>query len=700
MTFRKSIKSILFRILGKDPEAVVVTFLSGKPSRAAAMAAEVRRLIPDRRHLTIAVGTEALSLADIVLERGSTWRLYGQLRRRLRHYRVGIAPVLFDGTPNFRPLRLAAMLFAPRRILAYNARLERHHLRLRNWIASLLFLRGVPLDRIFLRPYWLFPWKRDRSSAPSLSHEFEGRPLSKTRPRIAILTPYLPWPLSHGGAVRMFNLLREAAREYDIFLFAFHDLQRLEDLSPLCELCCKVTVVQQPRYREPRWSSLHPPEVNEFNSPEMRRKWEKICRDFAIPLRQVEYTALASYDGDILVEHDVTFDLYTQIHEKERSLRSWWDLWRWKRFESEAVRKFRRVVVMSTKDAGLLATGNTVVIPNGVDLDRFQPQPETPGRNLLFVGSFRHFPNILAFRFFTEQILPSLAERFPDLQFTVVAGPDPLLYWREHTGGLTLPELSNLRLLGFVPDVRPLYAEANVVVVPTTVSAGTNLKVLEAMAMGRAIVSTSSGCAGLGLEHGKSVWIADTAQAFIDGVAQLLEDEELRGTIANNGRRKAVAEYDWRALGRRQNDLYDELLNPGRVWLRAGTPADLESIVRIQKQSPESSQWAADRFLAYDCTVAVRNGEVAGFLVSRQTAPGEREILNLAVAPEHRRKGVARALMQRELGEHSGDFFLEVRESNMSAQNLYRSLGFCEVGRRPGYYDHPREAAVVMRLQK
>ena len=82
-----------------------------------------------------------------------------------------------------------------------------------------------------------------------------------------------------------------------------------------------------------------------------------------------------------------------------------------------------------------------------------------------------------------------------------MAGPDPLIYWREHTGLLSIPLDDRIQLLEFVADVRPLYVEANLVLVPTLVSAGTNLKVLEAMAMERAVVSTSPGCAGLGLEH-------------------------------------------------------------------------------------------------------------------------------------------------------------------------------------------------------
>jgi glycosyltransferase involved in cell wall biosynthesis len=111
-----------------------------------------------------------------------------------------------------------------------------------------------------------------------------------------------------------------------------------------------------------------------------------------------------------------------------------------------------------------------------------------------------------------------------------------------------------------VSDVRPLYIESNLVLVPTTVSAGTNVKVLEAMAMQRAVISTTSGCAGLGLLHGHSVWVADTAEAFAAGVATLINDPERREQIARAAYGVAVRNFDWQAIGERQRELLREVL--------------------------------------------------------------------------------------------------------------------------------------------
>ena len=157
------------------------------------------------------------------------------------------------------------------------------------------------------------------------------------------------------------------------------------------------------------------------------------------------------------------------------------------------IRRYRQVVVMSEQDRALLARPNVTVIPNGVDLDRFIPEIERPGQRLLFIGSFRHFPNIVAYRFFVDRVWPILREKSAEITLTVVTGPEPLLYWRAYTGLSSIPPDDRIRLLEFVADVRPLYVEANLAIVPTLESAGTNLKVLEAMEMDRAVVETRAG---------------------------------------------------------------------------------------------------------------------------------------------------------------------------------------------------------------
>ena len=132
--------------------------------------------------------------------------------------------------------------------------------------------------------------------------------------------------------------------------------------------------------------------------------------------------------------------------------------------------------------------------------------------------------------------------------------------------------------------------------------------------------------------------------------------------------------------------------------IRRGGPRDLAQVAVIQAASPEASQWNAADYLHYDFRVSVCGIRVAGFLVSRALTEGETELLNLAVAPEFRRRGVARKLVESLLAESPGVVYLEVRESNRVARKFYNRMGFQEVSTRSGYYQAPPEAAIVMKF--
>ena len=133
--------------------------------------------------------------------------------------------------------------------------------------------------------------------------------------------------------------------------------------------------------------------------------------------------------------------------------------------------------------------------------------------------------------------------------------------------------------------------------------------------------------------------------------------------------------------------------------LRPASEQDLPAIAEIQAAAIEASQWNPEDYLAHNCEVAVVDGAVVGFLVARPVAEKEWEILNLAVAPRARRKGVGRQLLRGVLSRYPGDFFLELRESNLGARAFYEHLGFEVVASRTRYYSGPEESALVMKFQ-
>ena len=497
----------------------VLSFANGPADRVAAMRRELREILPGYEHVDI---DDALP-------------------RAFPPFSIAHTAALIGPGCDMRAFA-KALLLAPTRMLAYNPQGHRYHLHPRAPIASLLFLRGWPVHQIHLRPW------RDTTVHHSAVQRHQGKMPVPGAPSIAILSPYMPWPLSHGGAVRIYNLIRESAATHNLHLFAFTESQDRSDPGPLLDLCASVTMVRKPDLGRLRWASLKPPEVLEYTTPAM----QGALNDASFDLLQTEFTLLASYGGDIFVEHDITMDLAAQEHARQRSLGSAWNLLRWRNFETAALKKYRAVAVMSERDRDQIHHPNIHVLPNGVDLARFTPAPEEDGAKLLFIGSFRHFPNALAYRFLAEEFWPLMQ----GATLSVVAGPNPELYYP--FGEIRRPR--GITLHAFVSDVRPLYNEANLVLIPTPVSAGTNIKALEAMAMRRAILSTPSGVHGLGLTHGVSVWVAEGAQAFADSAAKLLNDSPLRERIAANARAIAEREFDWAPIARKQEALWRSLL--------------------------------------------------------------------------------------------------------------------------------------------
>jgi ribosomal-protein-alanine N-acetyltransferase len=136
--------------------------------------------------------------------------------------------------------------------------------------------------------------------------------------------------------------------------------------------------------------------------------------------------------------------------------------------------------------------------------------------------------------------------------------------------------------------------------------------------------------------------------------------------------------------------------------IRAGMAEDLGQIAAIQSESPEAAQWNPADYLGYRLWVLTEEGRIAGFLAARETAPGECELLNLAVAPAFRRRGVARRLVEELIKTLKTGIeltvFLEVRESNEAARAMYKSMNFKEVSTRPKYYTFPPESAIVMKF--
>ena len=373
------------------------------------------------------------------------------------------------------------------------------------------------------------------------------------KPVILVASPYVPFPLSHGAAVRIYNLMRRGAADFDQVLVAFTE-ESLPVPRELREICLEIVTVRRAgSHALP--SRGRPDTVEEFDTPTFRAALRQTIAKWRPAIVQLEFTQMAQYAPEcapartMLVEHDITYDLYAQM--LATTGKDDWEIRRqhelWTRFETAAWRQVDRVVTMSEKDRALIE--GAVAIPNGVDLERFRPssEPSEP-RRLLFIGSFAHRPNVLALEFFLRDVLP----RLENVTLHVIAGQRHQRFWDlQHAG---------VEVEGFVSDVRPAYQRAALVIAPLIASAGTNVKILEAMAMGKAIVSTEAGIHGLELDRGADVVVTDTAGAMAAAITRLLESPAERAAIEKHARQTAERVYGWDAIAREQKKLYEGLL--------------------------------------------------------------------------------------------------------------------------------------------
>jgi glycosyltransferase involved in cell wall biosynthesis len=263
----------------------------------------------------------------------------------------------------------------------------------------------------------------------------------------------------------------------------------------------------------------------------------------------------------IVSAHNVEADIWQRYYENETtSIRRWYIREQWRkvlRFEEEAFGWVDAVFAVSELDRSRLLRGHRdlpiAVVPNGVDLDYFRPMQQLKdSHHVVFTGSMDWRPNQDAARYFVREILPLVRSVRPEVECTFV-GRDP------PEDILALARTPGVHVTGTVDDVRPYVERAALYVVPLRIGGGSRLKILEALAMGRAVVSTSVGAEGLDVAHNHHIVLADGPQAFSESVLRLLDDPELCSDLTAQGRRLVEEKYGWDALAHRLESFIEEV---------------------------------------------------------------------------------------------------------------------------------------------
>ncbi len=389
---------------------------------------------------------------------------------------------------------------------------------------------------------------------------------------ILIVSAQFPYPPRSGFATRVYQLARQLAARHDVTLLSYvspHDQDGVAALGE--ELSVRVVEREQVSVRAKRTAqalsmvSRRPYYSRDVYSERMQHAIDELCATKRIDVVQLESSYLCGYAFPrntrvILDEHNIEYEVFQRMSESERSIprRAFnrVEHARFRRFEERWWARVDGCVVTSEREAPIVRARAPqtplAVVPNGVDLEYFAPsmssvQPHT----VVFNGILTYRPNLDAARYLIEEIWPLVLRRCPEAQLKVV-------------GRMTDVDVRDLlrpgvELLGEVPDIRPHLANAAVVAVPVRIGGGTRLKVVEALAMGKAIVSTSLGCEGVVVRDGEHLLIGDDPGAFASKVLDLFDNPGLAGELGRTGRQVVEQNYSWDLAGARLLSLYREV---------------------------------------------------------------------------------------------------------------------------------------------
>ncbi len=398
------------------------------------------------------------------------------------------------------------------------------------------------------------------------------------------------WPVDTGGKIRSFNILRHLARNHEVTLLSYYGGQRdaeyetaiakqLPGAQTIYTAAPESTIAQSIDYIL-RLPSTAPYAVKKFTHPAVRREVARRLSDGNADVAVCDFLSASlnfpetSPTPVVLFQHNVETMLWRRMADTEKSalrkLSYRVEARKMAAYETRTLQRFQHVIAVSDHDRKemlALAPGCAItVVPTGVDTEKYQPAPSVSGNPplIVFTGSMDWEPNIDAVEYFCREIFPSVLAAIPDARFQIV-GRNP------HSRVRKLAS-SSVEVTGTVASVAEYLRNATVVIVPLRIGGGTRLKIFEAMAMRKAMVSTSIGAEGLDVTSGKDCLLADDAQSFASAIVAVCRDPALRRRYEDNAAALA-ARYDWSQIARRFAEALSEAAGAPRSPNRPSTAA-------------------------------------------------------------------------------------------------------------------------------
>jgi len=377
---------------------------------------------------------------------------------------------------------------------------------------------------------------------------------------ILFLSRWFPYPTNNGSKLRIYNLLRGLAQHHDVTLLSFADQPDANPDAPeIQSLCSDIHIIPWKEFapNSPRalsgFFSLTPRSLIDTFSLEMASKIKQLISEQEFDLVIASQLSMASYrlyyknvpalfeEVEIGLSQSESYST-VDIRKRIRSALTWFKL---RLYLSKLLRSFQACTVVSEQERQLISQNFSTsidaveVIPNCVRVDEYENLESVRKPNqLIFSGSFRYHANYEAMIWFIREVYPQILAQVPEVQLVITG---------DHAN-LPIPPAPRIMLAGFVEDIKTLIASSWISIAPLLSGGGTRLKILEAMAIGTPVVSTSKGAEGLVSISGEHLLVADSPNAFANQVTKLLRNETLRDQLSLNGKEFVKEHYNWEAI--------------------------------------------------------------------------------------------------------------------------------------------------------